>query len=147
MHLRSDYIALTYTITFLNLRTPSSLAKEICSAVGKVPPAFFSERHTCKHTKRQLVLKMSGKFKKVRTPNSFIYIKKTVHLKAIESPQRRLFKRYRVPNKAHLLTNSDKRLAHSLFQEESHGLKLICLHLSKSTNAPLQHLALSLLFM
>lgn len=108
MYLKSNYIALTYTVTFLNLRAPSSLGEEISSAVGKGPLFLFSE-NTCKHRTRQLVLKTSGcKFKKVRTLNSFIYIKKTVHLNAITSPQRVLLKRYRVPNEACLLRNSDK---------------------------------------
>lgn len=146
MYLRSSYIALTYTVTFLNLRAPSSLGEEISSTVGKGPLFLFSERHTCKHRTWQLVLKTSGwKFKKVRTLNSFIYIKKTVNLNAITSPQRVLLKRYRVPNEACLLPNSDKNLfIPGTFQEESHGLKLICQHVSNNTNAPL-HLVLSLL--
>ena len=52
------------------------------------------------------------------------------------------YSRDRVPNKARLLPNPNVNLfiPGCTFEEESHDLKLICLHLPNGTNAPF-HLA------
>lgn len=53
VYLRSNHIALTHTVTFLNSRAPSLLGEEILSVVGKGPPSSFLKYVNIQHVNIQ----------------------------------------------------------------------------------------------